>query len=352
MTLRIGVVGAGYMGALRAATVRAHPGTTLIAVCDVDPQLATAAAGSDAVAVTSLDACFEHPVDALIVSSPVHLHEEACLRAFERGMHVLVEKPMSNSVDSAQRIVAAATAADCVLAVGFNLRYYPAMQYLRGVVDGGVIGDIDHVRVFGGHDGLRNFRADWQYRAPVSGGGATMDVGIHVSDIARYILGDITDVYGVMSERIWQVPGSEDNAMAVFRNAAGIGATYHATWTEWKGYAVVLEVYGTLGMVRGSYAPMHNLLITRATDGNPRRVVTKRYPELMVREKLQSWKWTTQRTFDGELRDFVSRIGGGPRGALADGHDGLRAIEVSAALRRSSETREAVRLAPLGPMRR
>ena len=337
---------------LRAATVRANPATTLSVVCDPDTAAAKAAAGTDAVAVADLDACFAQPLDALIVSSPVQLHEEACVRAFERGIHVLVEKPMSNSVDSARRILDAAVAADRVLSVGFNLRYYPAMQYVREVVDRGTIGEIDHVRVFGGHDGLHNFRADWQYRAPVSGGGATMDVGIHVSDIARYILGEITDVYGVMSERVWNVPGSEDNAMAVFRNQAGIAATYHATWTEWKGYSVVLEVYGTLGMVRGAYAPMHNLLITRAHDGVPRRVEQKRYPDIMVREKLQSWKWTAQRTFEGELRDFVSRIGGGERGALADGNAGLRAIEVSAAVRRSSETREAVHLPPLPPMQR
>ena len=82
MTLRVGVVGAGTIGRLRAQTVRSNPATTLSVVCDVESVAAAATAGADAVAVTNLDACLAQPLDALIVSSPVQLHEEACVRAF------------------------------------------------------------------------------------------------------------------------------------------------------------------------------------------------------------------------------------------------------------------------------
>lgn len=350
MTVRIGVIGAGVIGLQRAKTVASSPSTSLAAVCDVVPELARAAAGT-APAMADLDAFFAQPMDAVIVSSPVHLHEEAALRAFERGLHVLCEKPMSNTAASCRRMVEAAVAANRVLAVGFNLRYYPAIKYVREVVDGGVIGEVDHVRLFGAHDGLANFRADWQYRAPLSGAGATMDVGIHMSDLGRHFLGDITEVYGVVSERVWRVAGSEDNALAVFRNPAGIAASYQATWNEWRGYEVAIEVHGRLGMVRGCYAPMQTLLITHPEPGGRRRAVRKRFPEIILREKLQGWQSTTRITFDEELVDFLDRIGGGAGGRLADGHDGLRAVEVSEALRQSSERREAVHLPPLGPLR-
>jgi predicted dehydrogenase len=351
MTIKCGVVGAGIIGRLRAESLRDNPGTTLAAVCDVVPESAAAAAkGSDAVVAPNLDAFFRVPMDAVVISSPIQNHEEACLAAFERGMHVLCEKPLSNSIESCERIVAAAIRAKRTLAIGFNLRYYPAMQYVRAIVDAGTIGPIDHVRVFGGHDGLANFRADWQFRSPVSGGGAMMDVGIHMTDLARYFLGEITDVYGMMSESVWNVPGSEDNAVAIFRNAEGVAATYHATWTEWQGYEASIEVYGPLGMVRGSYAPMSNLLITHAKPGGPRTVVRKRHLDVMVREKLRSWTTTTKLTFDGELHDFLSRIAGRPSGALADGYAGLRTLQVADAVRRSSASREAVHLAPLGSM--
>lgn len=348
MTIRIGVIGAGRIGRLRAATVHTHPQTTLAAVCDVNRGAAQAAAqGSTAVVCSTLDEFFAVPMDAVIISSPVQMHEEQCLRAFALGQHVLCEKPLSNSTASAERILAASRAAGKVLGVGFNLRFYPAMQYVREVVDAGTIGPIDHIRVFGGHDGLNNFTADWQYKAPVSGGGAMMDVGIHITDIARWFLGDVTDVYGVVSEAVWKVPGSEDNAMAIFRNAAGITATYHATWDEWQGYEVAIEVYGPKGMVRGAYAPMQALLITHEKPGGPRTVVKKRYLDIAIREKLRSWTTTTQATFDGELADWLRRMQGGTGGALATGVDGVRSLQVRDAVVQSSATRQAVALPPL-----
>lgn len=351
MTMRLGVVGAGTIGRLRAETIRDGPSTSLAAILDVAPAAAAAAAkGTQAVLVQDLDAFFRVPMDAVVISSPIQAHEEACIAAFERGLHVLCEKPLSNTIESCERIIAAAQKANRILAIGFNLRYYPAMQYVREVVDAGRIGPIDHIRIFGGHDGLGNFRADWQYRSPVSGGGAMMDVGIHMTDLARYFMGEVTDVYGMMSESVWNVPGSEDNAVAIFRNAAGVAATYHATWTEWKGYQAAIEVYGPLGMVRGSYAPMSNVLITHQKPGGPRTTERRRYVDIMVREKLQSWTSTTRKTFEGELADFVARVGGRASGALADGYAGLRTLQIADAVRRSSESREAVHLAPLGSM--
>jgi len=166
--------------------------------------------------------------------------------------------------------------------VGFNLRYCPFVKFVRQAVDRGDIGEIDHIRIFGGHNGMHNFNAEWQYKMPESGGGAMMDIGIHMTDVARYFLGDITSVYGVMSENIWKVEGSEDNAMAVFKNPAGIAATYHVTWAEWKGYRSHVEVYGTKGMARGSYAPMQNLLITVELPDGPTKKVRKFYPEIQV----------------------------------------------------------------------
>lgn len=351
MTVRIGVIGAGVIGRLRAATIRDNPATELAAVFDPVPAAAERVAGGTVPAVDSLEAFFESGMDAVMVCSPVQHHVDGCLEAFRRGLHVLCEKPMANSVDGCRQIVAAARDADRVLAVGFNLRYFPSFALMRRAIDDGTIGELDHVRLFGGHDGLANFRAEWQYKAPESGGGATMDIGIHMSDLGRFLLGDITEVYGVATERVWRVPGSEDNAIAVFRSPAGVAASYQATWDEWCGYRVLAEAYGTLGMVRASYGPMRNLVVTHERPGAPRRAVRKRYLDVMLREKFRSWETTTQLAFAEELAAFVDRIGGGSGGWLADGHDGLRAVEVADAVRRSSTSREAVHLSPLPAMR-
>lgn len=351
--MRFGLIGAGKIGQLRARSIREHASATLTAVCDVNTAAATAAAASTGARVcATLDDFMGVDMDAVIVSSPIHLHEEACIAAFNAGRHVLCEKPLSNSAASAQRIVDAARRAGKALGVGFNLRYYPAIKFVKETIEAGGIGTVDHLRVFGGHDGLHNFSMDWQYRAPVSGGGAMWDVGIHMTDVARYLMQEITEVYGVLSDTVWKVAGSEDNALAVFRNPEGIPASYQATWTEWRGYGFFVEVYGDKGMVRGSYAPMQNLLIRQEHPGAPRSRKRHLYPEIMVREKLYTWQSTALLSFKEELDDFLALAAGRDTGRIADGYAGLRSIEVADAVRTSTATREAVHLPFLGRMSR
>ena len=350
--MRIGVIGAGKIGALRIATIGLDPQTELAAVLDLNPDLAmSAVAGTGATACSDLQSFLAIDMDAVIVSTPPHLHEELCCAVFDKGMHVLCEKPLSNTVKGAQAIVEAASKADCILATGFNLRYYPFVSFVRQAVASGVIGKVDHVRIYGGHVGISSFGNEWEYRQPWSGGGAMMDIGIHMTDLARHFLGEITSVYGVMSENIWHLEGSEDNAMAIFRSPEGLTATYHATWAEWKGYRSYVEVYGDLGMARGSYAPMQNLLISKSGPDAPFKKTRKFYPEIMVREKLRSWKSTCQLSFQDELRDFRQMVAGQTGTPLADGHDGLRAIECAAAVRESTRTGKPVALKNIGPMR-
>ncbi len=350
--MRIGVVGAGKIGKLRIQSIIADPGTELAAVVDINRSAAEAAVqGTSAVAFSEIEAFFDTDMDAVVVSIPPHLHEAACVAAFARGFHVLCEKPLSNTVPGGQRIVDAAKAADRILAVGFNLRYYPFVTFARDAVDTGKIGKIDHVRIYGGHNGLHNFGHNWEYKMPESGGGAMMDIGIHMTDLARYFLGEITSVYGVMSENIWHVKGSEDNAMAIFKNPEGIAATYHATWAEWKGYKSFVEVYGDKGMVRGAYAPMQSILISKPTTDGPATKQRKFYPEIMVREKLKSWQSTCLLSFQDELKDFQRMFAGDYAVPLADGHAGLRALEVAAAVRESTSTGQSVALDNIGNMR-
>lgn len=165
--MRIGVVGAGKVGKLRIESVKLDAGVELAAVLDVNKAAADAAvAGTTARAFSGLDDFLAADLDIVIVSTPPHLHEAACVAAFAKGCHVLCEKPLSNTVEAGQRIVDAAKAADRILAVGFNLRYYPFVKFVRDAVDKGLVGEIDHIRIFGGHNGMHNFSSEWQYKMP------------------------------------------------------------------------------------------------------------------------------------------------------------------------------------------
>jgi predicted dehydrogenase len=337
--MNVAVVGAGVIGQLRAKSIIENKSTTLAGVADADLARAAQAVGlSAARSVADYRSLVgDASVDAVIISTPVHLHEEMALAAFAAGKHVLCEKPLSNTVESCRRILDAARASKRTLAVGFNHRYYPSVKFMKRAIDDGLIGVIDHVRVFGGHDGLANFRADWMFKGALSGGGAMMDVGIHMTDLARYVMGEVREVYGVTSNRIWNVDGSEDNAMVILRGDNGVPAFYQATWTEWKGYRFFIEAYGDRGMVRAYYAPMFNLLVTQERPGAKRARQMKFYPEIILREKLKGWQTTTYLSFQEELADFLRMVQGTPV-PLADGWSGVRAVEIAHAAYRSSST--------------
>nr|WP_070959199.1 Gfo/Idh/MocA family oxidoreductase [Hyphomonas sp. Mor2] len=348
--MKIGVIGAaGKIGQMRVQNVLDNPDTTLVAVHDLNIEGAKSVANG-AAAFDDLDAFFAVPMDAVIISTPAHVREPICLTAYEHGLHVLAEKPLASSVESCQRIVDAAKKAGKALGGGFNMRYYPAFSYVKDVIESGQIGEIDHVRIYGGHDGLGHFTHDWEYQSEYSGGGAMWDVGIHMSDMARFVLGEITSVYGVSSNSVWNVPGSEDNAMAIFKNPNGVSAIYQASWNDWKGYKSAVEVYGSHGMVRGAYAPMENLLITMDKPGGKQKREKKNYLDVAVREKLQSWKTTAVASFADELNDFVRQCQGETGLRNADGHAAIRAIEVATAVAKSQETGQPVDLENLGEM--
>lgn len=343
--MKFAVIGTGIIGRLRAQTVSERDGTELIAVADPNEAAAKDCAKQFGGQSFSdyRDLLSKTEPDAVIISSPVQLHEEMAIAAIESGCHVLVEKPMSNSHPSCLRILDAAKKAEKKVAVGFNHRFYPSVAYLKQLINDGLIGKIDHLRIFSGHDGLANLREDWMYEGKLSGGGAMMDCGIHMTDLARYVGGELKEVYGISRGDIWNIEGSEDNAMAIFKTVDNVPISYHATWTEWKGYHFSVEAYGDLGMVKAYYAPMYNLFVSRDPETGKRKKKRKFYPELILREKLKGWQSTSYDTFVKELDDFLLMVDG-KQVDLASGWCGARSIEVAQAVYQSERSGEVVKL--------
>jgi predicted dehydrogenase len=228
-----------------------------------------------------------------------------------------------------------------MLGVGFNHRYYPCFRALRRIVDEGALGPIDHVRAYGGHRGMPEFRAEWMYRQETLGGGAMMDVGIHVSDLVHYLGFHAVEVIARTTTGVWHLDGAEDNAIVLARDVSAIPITYQATWTEWKGYRLRVEVYGRDGMALGSYPPLFNLIVRR--DGDRFRRAFDLHPSVNLRERWFGWTRTAEDAFTAELTDFLGLLEGRP-GLCATGADGLRAVAFADAARRSSDSGTTVRI--------
>jgi predicted dehydrogenase len=346
MKLRFGLVGAGGIGGIRARALEASPDCELTAVADPDQIRAHKVAGPCHATVFGdyRDLLEKAEVDAVLVCTPPQLHEPITLAAFERGKHVLCEKPLSNSVESAKRMVQAARDKGLTLATGFNHRYFGAVRLVKTAIESGEIGDLDHVRSFAGHVGVGELQgAPWLLDPKVMGGGALMDNGIHLLDLTRHVLGEVRSVMGAYSESVWQIPGAEGNGFALLRSTENRTATLQASWTEWRGYRFYVAAYGNRGTAWGYYAPMAGMVVTMDRPGGKPQRRYELFPKLNTREKLKGWQLNVVDTFVLEFRDFVALVHGDQR-TIAEGFDGLRAVEMAHAVRQSFDENRSVEL--------
>ncbi len=341
--MRLGLIGCGVAGSLRAAAIVRLGWCRLVSVADVDaPRASAVAKRYRAAADPDWHTLVRRAdLDGVIVSTPPSLHAEMCLAALENGKHVLCEKPLARSPAECRAMIEAAKRAGRLLATGFNYRFYPAIATAKRILDSGRIGELDHVRSFTGHPGGREFTHPWVHDPTVMGGGALVDNGMHIVDLTRYFLGEVGDVKGFATEHVWRFDGCEDNAFALLRSPAGKVATLQASWSEWRGYRFWVDVYGTRGCVRASYPPMLTYVVWVNERGGPAQRRWHIFPTLQVIERLRSYRWTGCRSFMDEITAFSREIAG-HKTALASGRDGLRAVEIAHAVYDSSRTGASV----------
>lgn len=342
--MRFGLAGAGEIGALRARALARLAGHELVAVADPD---AVRAAGLGVPRfATAQDLLAAVELDALIVSTPPSAHAEVALAALEAGKHVLIEKPLAPEPEACRSILQAARARDLTVAVGFNQRYFPAIERVRTSIEAGEIGAVRHVRAYSGHPGPGEFHSQWESDPAVTGGGALMDNGSHLIDHVRALGGDFQSVEGVASDAAWPWEGEgvrDSDASVLLRSDDGRSAALSVSWSEHRGYRFWVEVVGERGLVRASYGPMFAFVTTVERPGEAPRTSRDFFPLIALKEKLSGWQTTVEETFVRELRDFIARISKQTVPA-AEGFDGFRTVEIAHAVYVASETCSAVRL--------
>jgi predicted dehydrogenase len=342
--MRFGLVGYGAIGKFRAAALKQTPGAELSLIVEPVAERRAQAEREQGVRTTGSleEAAASRDVDVLIISTPPNLHRAHCEIALRGGKHVLCEKPLATTVEDCQAIVETAEQCQRTLGTGFNYRFYPAVAKARELIAAGRIGKVDHVKGFAGHPGGPEFTHPWVHDPSVMGGGALMDNGIHVADLTLHFLGEVNESYGVASENVWQFHGSEDNGYVLMRTAEGRVGTLHASWSEWRGYRLSLDIYGTEGCIRVWYPPMLTVLHERPV-GKAKAGKRRIFPFLkfQVCERLRSYRWTVTQSFIAEQLDFMARVAGEP-GVGATGIDGLRTVELANAAYRPRVAGEVV----------
>jgi predicted dehydrogenase len=308
--LRIGIVGCGLVGKKRAEAAR-RLGHAVVLVCDPDAVRAAALAEAHAArSCADPSALSDAPLDLVVVATPHDALAGLAARMAEAGKHVLVEKPGARYAHELAPVENTARARGVQVRVGFNHRFHPAMQKARALVTAGAVGDLLYVRGRYGHGGRLGYENEWRFKPEVSGGGEAIDQGTHLVDLARWFLGDMSDVDGHAASFFW--PGKvEDNVFFLLRTAAGQVAHLHASWTEWKNL-FSFEIFGRTGKLMidglgGSY-------------GMERLTFYKMKPEMSPPD-VESWEFPgPDLSWDAELAAFAEdiRLGRAPDPGLAD----------------------------------
>lgn len=216
--MRVAVLGLGSAGT-RHARHLADLGAEPVAW---DPDEARTAP-EEVARAGSLDAALDG-ADAVVVASPNSNHAEQALAALERGIPVLVEKPLATNGTDADRVAAVAAKRGVTCGVAMNLRFLPGLVALERLVRSGELGTVIRARVWFGYD-LRKWRPDDDYRQSYSaradlGGGIVFDA-IHELDYLCWLLGPAASVAGITGRVSTMEIDVEDSASAAIEMASG-----------------------------------------------------------------------------------------------------------------------------------
>ncbi|KQV64868.1 dehydrogenase [Nocardioides sp. Root122] len=378
-TLSVGMVGYAFMGAAHSQAWRnaprffdlpLHPRMAAVAGRDEAKVAEAAARLGWKSSETSWQALVARDdIDLIDVCTPGDTHAEIAIAALEAGKHVLCEKPLANTVEEAEAMVAAAEKAKASgvrSMVGFTYRRVPAIGLARRLVAEGRLGRIHHVRAQYLQDWIVDPEApmSWRLDKSKAGSGALGDIGAHIVDLTQFITGDtIATVSGRLETFVKERPlpetthtglagtassGAEHGTVTVDDAAAflahfrgGALGVFEATrFANGRKNAIRIEINGSRGSIAFDFEDMNVLHFydgddDAATAGFRRILATE-----PVHPYVAAW-WPPghllgyEHGFTHQVVDLVTDIAGGtdPAPSFADG---LQVQRVLAAVETSS----------------
>jgi predicted dehydrogenase len=353
--LNVALVGCGRIGEREASAVVSLPDLKLVAVSDVGPGFREKALKmSDRYECDAVHnwrhLVVRDDIDMVIVSTPTSFHKDISVEAMKHGKHVLVEKPLAATVDDAVEMVQTAQAHGVKLMTNFNHRRHDHNQRAREILERGLIGRPTFLRGRIGHGrfvigaspagGGRFLCEDsWYTDMRQAGGGALIDNGVHLFDLARWFFdeefveaqGMVTrnlDVVDRLPDRrlgIKHKSECEDNGFGLFRTADGRVASVHSSWTQWQGY-LFIEVSGTHGCMTIDNDQIQGTIAYHVFNrhGDP-IATTKESPALLKPDP--SWRQ--------QLEEMIASIRE-DREPSPNGVDGLMSVRMAEAVYRSA----------------
>lgn len=312
-------------------------------------------------------------LDIIDINTPNNTHCEIAVAAAKAGKAVLCEKPLARTVAEAERMVAAVQRARVVNMICHNYRRIPAVALARQMIENGELGDrIYHYRARYAQQWLADprFPLTWRLQKGIAGSGAHGDINAHIIDLARYLVGEIKEVCGLMEtfvkERPLMEPGSapprpvpdgrtgkvtvDDAVSWIGRFKNGATANLEATrLAHGRKNHITLEVNGEKGSLFFDFEDMNRLKFFDATEPPHRRGFT----DIIVTDRdihpyAKNW-WPPghivgyEHTFVNTFADFIAAVVSG-KSVQPTFEDGLANEKVLAAVAKSARTKRWVKV--------
>jgi predicted dehydrogenase len=377
-TLNVAMIGGGFMGKAHALAYAAMPMFFWPApaiprrkvIVDVTPDLAETArqrygfeeASTDWKAVLS-----RNDIDVVDIVTPNDSHAEIAIAAAKAGKNVICEKPLARTGMEAKSMLDAVEAAGVIHMVAFNYRRTPAVALARKYIEEGRVGKILSFR--GTY--LQDWSADpngplsWRFQKKIAGSGAVGDIGTHVIDLARYLVGEIESVSALVKTYISTRPVQsggfdqlaasdksgkgpraavdvDDEMLTLVKFAGGAMGSIEATRNAYgRNNFITFEIHGDKGSIAFNYERMDELEVMFADDPGDARGFRTVYTGPAHPYGGALWPIPALGIGYGETKiiecfDFVSAIVKGEQPS-PNFRDGYRVSQIADAILRSGE---------------
>lgn len=332
--IRLGLIGLGGMAAVHAEQIEHITGAAITAVCDRDSVKVSEWASKLGIDKNSRytepeDLIKDPEVDAVLSITPNNVHYEIIRLCLLHGKPIMTEKPFTRTFEEAEELLELSVKHPTTCMVGFSYRYTPSFRMAREMIKDGRIGTVRHVffqylQQWGGP--LFKTPMNWRMDKSVTGTGALGDLGSHMLDAARFLIGEPVEISSLMSSLITQredpatgIPVDvdiDDFAAFVAVLDQGIPAVFQTSRNAFGSQnQFEISVYGDTGSLRMGWEYGNTLhYVHRNEEGNPV------HEELAVPEQYHL----------KQMQDFVDLVRGTVReetATLRDGYLNQRALE-------------------------
>ncbi|OMF38874.1 dehydrogenase [Paenibacillus sp. FSL H8-0548] len=383
--VRIGMVGYKFMGKAHSNAYRALPmffpdsiKPEMKAICGRDPEALEQARvqfGWESAETDWKELVKREDIDLIDINAPSDAHKAIALGAAAEGKHIFCEKPLALSLADSREMLEAAEKAGIKHMVGFSYRFAPAVQLAKKLVSDGRIGEIHHFRAVFLQDWILDpsFPLVWRLQKEIAGSGSHGDLGAHLIDMARFLVGEFDEVIGMNETFVKERPiasamtglsakGSEDGprgevtvddaTLFMTRFANGALGSFEATrFAAGHRCTNAFEINGSKGSIKFDFERMNELQVYFTNDDEDVQGFRRVLATDPSHAYMDAW-WPAghtigyEHTFTHEMHELMQSFAE-DRQPVPNFVDGVKCQEVLEAVDRSIAERRWVSISEL-----